>query len=357
MKLTRNALSAAVLFALTSAPLAFIASAQAQAPPPAAAQRFPRQGPPVVSPEVHADRSVTFRLVAPQADAVQLTSSDIPGPLLNGGTPAGFGGPAAPMTKNADGVWEATVGPLAPGAYRYTFRLAGVSVVDPRNPAASESVGNTWSLVDVPGSETFDTRNVPHGAIASVTYYSTALGRFRRMHVYTPPGYEGGSAKYPVFYLLHGSGDSDDSWSTAGRAGFILDNLIADKKVVPMVIVMPAGHTRTPGMGGPPGGRRHPAARRVRGRLPDRHHALRGEELPHPARPPPPSHRGAFDGRRPDDRTSPSPTWTSSPTSAFSAPGRSARSRFASVPPRPRPHRPARPPGSSATWRSCRTPG
>jgi enterochelin esterase-like enzyme len=87
--------------------------------------------------------------------------------------------------------------------------------------------------------------------VASVTYYSTALGKFRRMHIYTPPGYEAsGSQKYPVFYLLHGAGDSDDSWTSVGRAGFILDNLIADKKAKPMIVVMPAGHTsQTQGMG------------------------------------------------------------------------------------------------------------
>jgi enterochelin esterase family protein len=191
---------------------------------------------------VQADRRVTFRLFAPQADAARLTSSDIPG----------VGGAPGTMTKNADGVWEITVGPLDPGAYRYTFSVAGVPVVDPRNPATSESVGNSWSLVVVPGSALFDTRNVPHGAVAEVTYYSTALGRFRRMHVYTPPGYESGKNRYPVFYLLHGAGDSDDSWSTVGRAGFILDNLIADKKAKPMVVVMPAGHTRPFSFGGPP---------------------------------------------------------------------------------------------------------
>ena len=81
-------------------------------------------------------------------------------------------------------------------------------MIDPRNPSTSESNNNTWSLVVVPGSDEFDTKEVPHGAVASVTYYSTALGRFRRMHVYTPPGYEIGQQKYPVFYLLHGAGDS-----------------------------------------------------------------------------------------------------------------------------------------------------
>ena len=88
-----------------------------------------------------------------------------------------------------------------------------------------------------------DALNVPHGAVAAVTYYSSELKRLRRMHVYTPPGYEAGKDKYPVFYLLHGSSDSDASWSTVGMAGFILDSLIADKKAKPMIMVMPAGHT------------------------------------------------------------------------------------------------------------------
>jgi enterochelin esterase-like enzyme len=110
-------------------------------------------------------------------------------------------------------------------------------------------VGNSWSLVVVPGA-TMDTKNVPHGAVASVTYHSAALGKARRMHVYTPPGYEKGNASYPVFYLLHGAGDSDDSWTSVGRAGFILDNLIAAGKAKPMIVVMPAGHTGALGTGG-----------------------------------------------------------------------------------------------------------
>jgi enterochelin esterase family protein len=103
----------------------------------------------------------------------------------------------------------------------------------------------------VPGSDLMDTRQVPHGSVAAVTYYSTALGRFRRMHVYTPPGYEtGGSRKYPILYLLHGSGDCDEAWTSVGRAGFILDNLIAGMKARPMIVVMPAGHTNSSGTGG-----------------------------------------------------------------------------------------------------------
>ncbi len=93
------------------------------------------------------------------------------------------------------------------------------------------------------GSDLFDSKNVAHGAVAEITYKSSTLGRDRRMHVYTPPGYQNGRDRYPVFYLLHGAGDNDDSWSTVGRAGFILDNLIAAQKAKPMVVVMPAGHT------------------------------------------------------------------------------------------------------------------
>ena len=187
----------------------------------------------VVSPEVSPDHQIVFRILAPQAKAVALRASDIQGLPREG--------PA--FSKNEDGVWSATVGPVEPGAYRYTFTVDGVPTMDPRNPAVSESNTNSWSLVYVPGAEFIDTANVPHGAVASVTYYSTALARFRRMHVYTPPGYELGGGKFPIFYLLHGAFDCDDSWTSVGRAGFILDNLIAAKKAQPMIVVMPAGHT------------------------------------------------------------------------------------------------------------------
>jgi enterochelin esterase family protein len=91
------------------------------------------------------------------------------------------------MTKGDNGVWTVTLGPIDPGAYRYNFNVDGVTVIDPRNSAISESNTNVWSLVVVPGSDVFDTKQVPHGAVAAVTYYSTALAKFRRMHVYTPP--------------------------------------------------------------------------------------------------------------------------------------------------------------------------
>jgi enterochelin esterase family protein len=189
---------------------------------------------------VTSDRRIVFRVLAPGAEAVRLTASDIPDL-----------GPAAQLVRSENGVWETTVGPVAAGAYRYNFNIDGVATIDPRNPSASESQNNVWSLVYVPGSEFFDTKNVAHGTVSEVTYYSTALSAFRRMHVYTPPGYEANSRRYPVFYLLHGAGDSDDSWSTVGRANFVLDNLIAEKKAKPMIVVMPAGHTRGPAAGNP----------------------------------------------------------------------------------------------------------
>lgn len=194
------------------------------------AQPFGGQGPRVVSPEV-ADGKVSFRLLAPRAESVKLTGSDLPGV-----------GQGRDMVKNAEGVWETTI-EVAPGHYRYNFNADGIPVIDPRNPATSESNANTWSLVSVPGAAWMDTQDVPHGAVAEVTYHSSALNRFRRMHIYTPPGYENGRGSFPVFYLLHGAFDCDDSWTTVGRAGFILDNLIAAGKAKPMIVVMPAGHT------------------------------------------------------------------------------------------------------------------
>jgi len=226
---------AAVLMAASS----FVSTGLAQevrpqAPPPPPRAMMP-QGPQVVSPEVTPDRRVVFRILAPKAQEVTLLATDIPG----------FPASMPSFTRGGNGVWEATAGPIDPGAYRYTFMVDGVRVMDPNNPAVSESNANAWSLVYIPGAAFMETQNVPQGAVAAVYYYSTALGRFRRMHVYTPPGYEKDSKKYPVFYLLHGAMDCDDSWTSVGRAGFIMDNLIAQHKAKPMIVVMPAGHTTT----------------------------------------------------------------------------------------------------------------
>jgi enterochelin esterase family protein len=189
--------------------------------------------PEFTSPEVSRDRHIVFRIYAPKANAVTLDSIDIPDPILKRGK----------FIKGGNGVWETTLGPVDAGAYRYRFVVDGVPVVDPRNTSISELNTNVASLVYVPGNDLMDTRDVPHGAVTVVTYYSTALLRFRRMHIYAPPGYELGQEKYPVFYLLHGGTGNDNGWSSVGRAGFILDNLIAAKKAKPMIIVMPAGDT------------------------------------------------------------------------------------------------------------------
>jgi enterochelin esterase family protein len=191
-----------------------------------------------------AKKAVTFRLLAPKAEKVLLVSSDIPSEKR----------PPEPreLKKGENGVWEYTLD-VAPGAYRYQFNVDGATAADPRNTATSESFGTVWSLVRVPGAAFMDTADVPHGAVAEVTYKSSALGKNRRAHVYTPPGYENGTDKYPVLYLLHGAGDCDDSWTTVGRAHDILDNLIAAKKAKPMIVVMPAGHdSKFAGMFGPP---------------------------------------------------------------------------------------------------------
>ena len=196
--------------------------------------------------EVMPDRRVRFRLWAPNPTDVTLHAE---GPEATPGiTPEELhkyqGGVA--MVKGEQSIWEAVIGPIAPGTYRYTFTVDGVSTTDPRNPLTSQSLTHSFSLYDVPGSAFTEYKaGIPHGAIAAVYYDSSATGGQRRMHVYTPPGYERGTAQLPVLYLLHGGGDSDDSWGTVGRAGAILDNLIAAGKAVPMMLVMPAGHIST----------------------------------------------------------------------------------------------------------------
>jgi len=206
----------------------------------------PTQAPAFLSPEVTADKKIIFKVYAPNAQSVRVFGTDLPGLMQNG-----------QMTKTEKGMWELVFGPVDPGAYRYNLIIDGAMVLDNNNPSVSESNDNPWSMVYVPGAAFMDTQDVPHGAVAAVTYYSKTLQKFRRLHVYTPPGYETSSQKYPIFYLLHGAGDSDDSWTSVGRAGFILDNLIAAHKAKPMVVVMPAGHTsHLPFANNPPAGTR-----------------------------------------------------------------------------------------------------
>jgi enterochelin esterase-like enzyme len=232
-----------ILLVCTIAALSLSIAESAQNAPARGGAGGMRRGggaPAVVSTEIMPDRQITFRISAPQATDVRFASSDI------------FNlGEKAQMKKNDSGVWETTVGPVEPGAYRYNFVVNGVTVVDPQSSSISESNTRVQSLLVVPGSEYMDTKDVPRGAVAQITYFSKSLDRFRRIHVYTPPGYENNQQKYPILYLLHGAMDNDNSWTTVGRAGFILDNMIAAGKVKPMVVVMPAGHTNaTNSMGG-----------------------------------------------------------------------------------------------------------
>ncbi len=226
----------ACLFALSPHLLTVLCSAQEGTLP---------RPPEFASVEVREDRSITFRIWAPLTKSVRLLSSDLPSSApFNAGIE---------LTQAKNGVWETTIAKVDAGSYRYHFELDGVAVMDPKNPTTSESNGSTWSLMHVSGSEVSDIKEVPHGAIAEWQYFSKSLSRFRRVHVYTPPGYERESESLPVLYLLHGASDSDASWSTVGRAGLVLDNLIAANKAKPMIVVMPMGHTG-PFSFGPGGG-------------------------------------------------------------------------------------------------------
>ena len=215
-----------------------VAAAFAQAP----------AGPNLKSTEILPDHRVVFRIYAPKASAVTLS-----GDFVTQGR-----GTAGPMQKDGEGVWSLTVGPLVPDIYSYTFNVDGVRTADPRNPMVKVGVSNLESMFLSPGPEAAfeDVQPVPHGDVRAVWYESKTLGGPRRMHVYTPPGYERGNTKYPVLYLMHGGGDEDSGWSTIGRAGFILDNLLAAGKIKPMIVVMPNGSITLPGVTNPMGGGR-----------------------------------------------------------------------------------------------------
>jgi len=185
----------------------------------------------VISPEIGADRTLTLRYLAP--NATQVTAS------------GELDGKPHPMTKGADGVWTVTVGPLAPDIYTYAFNVDGVVALDPRNVNTKYGYGNfgAVSIVEIPGDGPafYDVKDVPHGEVRIKPYVSKALGLNRTAWIYTPPGYDKGS-NYPVLYLLHGAGDIESGWTMIGRANNILDNLIAEGKAKPMVVVMPQGH-------------------------------------------------------------------------------------------------------------------
>ncbi|HWV57160.1 MAG TPA: alpha/beta fold hydrolase [Longimicrobiales bacterium] len=201
------------------------------------------QGAPALpSTEILDDGRVTFRLCAPDATTVAVASPDHA--ALRSVAPGGEG---MVMERDESGRWVGTTTtPVPPGTYRFRFLVNGVRTPDPMGTLYSEERTAVNSLLVVPGAagglQDYD-RTVAHGTISEVEYWSESLGVLRRAHVYTPPGYMKDSNSYPVLYLVHGAGDNDDSWSTIGRMNYILDNLIARGEAVPMIVVMPFGHT------------------------------------------------------------------------------------------------------------------
>lgn len=212
----------------------FAAQAPAKAPAARARQRS------IQSPQVQADRRVTFRLRAPKAAEV----------IVTGQWPEG----RATMTKDANDVWTVTVGPIPAGVWEYSFQVDSLQMIDPGNPAIKPMREPRTSILCIPGQPPLlcEFQDVPHGAVRQHTYFSKSLGRVRELAVYTPPGYDKqADARFPTFYLQHGSGDNQATWVAHGKAHWILDNLIAQGKARPMVIVMMDGHAA---IGGGPGG-------------------------------------------------------------------------------------------------------
>lgn len=212
-------------FAVCVLGLAFSAVAFAQ--PPAGRPA------PIKSPEVHADRTVTFRYRAPDAQRVELSAQ--------------FQKANQALAKDAAGVWSVTVGPVEPNLYPYNFVVDGVAVADPGNQDVFPNENFKASLVDIPGETPalHAVRDVPHGELTYCFYQSAALQGARPLIVYTPPGYRAGVDRYPVLYLVSGTTDTEETWFKVGRANFILDNLLAEKKAVPMIVVMPYGNMLT----------------------------------------------------------------------------------------------------------------
>ncbi|NLT72610.1 MAG: esterase [Chloroflexi bacterium] len=194
-----------------------------------------------VSPEIHADGCVTFRLWAPDAPAVSVRNT-------TGGYADWPGGNEVPLPRDGDGLWQATIGPLPPEYYTYVFEIGGVPSLDPGNTLYMRDGARYSSTLRVPGSHTvlYDVNPVPHGTLHQVWYASPTLGMDRRMYIYTPPGYERGTERYPVLYLLHGGGNDEDGWTSLGRAPQILDNLLAQGLALPMIVVMPNGNGLLP---------------------------------------------------------------------------------------------------------------
>lgn len=198
----------------------------------------------VVSPEIHENNTVTFRLFAPEATNVEVTGDFLPERSVD--TPNGrmtVKGVAA-MSKDSAGVWAYTSDVLASELYNYNFIVDRLQITDPSNVYQVRDVASVMNvfLIDGGKADLYKVNGVPHGTVSKVWYDSPILGMKRRMTVYTPAGYEDSTDRYPVLYLLHGMGGDEEAWSTLGRATQILDNLISQGKAKPMIVVMPNGN-------------------------------------------------------------------------------------------------------------------
>lgn len=188
---------------------------------------------PAFSPDIHADRTVTFRLKAPEITRVELKLGE-------------WEVETYPMHKDGEGVWSVTVGPIPPGIYQYTFEVQGIPVIDMTNPVVKAGTSVYGSVLEIRGEKLlFDQlQEVPKGDIHILSYTSSSLKRPRKMYVYVPDSYYTNPDRtFPVLYLRHGGGDRESSWTEDGRAGIILDNLIAARKAEPMLVVMTHGLT------------------------------------------------------------------------------------------------------------------
>jgi len=205
---------------------------------PAARPAF-RMPPRIVSPEILPDNKVTFRVYA--KDAAKIS--------VSGEWQTGIGG-TENLVRNDTGLFSITVGPLKPELYGYTFTVDGVRAIDQSNVQVRRDGSNYQSFFIIPGPESdlyFNKNDIAHGTVTKIWYNSEVLGFQRRVYVYTPGGYEGGTQKYPVFYLLHGAGGDEDAWTNMGRAAQIMDNLIAQGKSKPMIVVMTNGNANQAG--------------------------------------------------------------------------------------------------------------
>ena len=203
------------------------------------------QGPQVASPDVHADNTVTFNLIAPEAQKVQITGDFLPTKKVEfGGNTYDMPG-VADLVKDEKGVWSLTTEALKPELYTYNMIVDGVKIIDPLNVYNIRDINNLFSVLLIGGdarTDLYKVNKVPHGTVSKVWYESPTAGLTRRLTVYTPAGYETSGKEYPVLYLLHGIGGDENAWSELGRAAQILDNLIAQGKAEPMLVVMTNGN-------------------------------------------------------------------------------------------------------------------